>query len=221
MTYRERREAKAERLTEWAEKREQRASAARASSDAISSMIPMGQPILVGHHSEKRHRRDVARIQNGMRSSIEHGRTAEEMTSRAANIEAANERAIYSDDPDAIEKLEERIVELEAERERRKALNAAYRKEHAAELKAMTAYERGQSVPFPSYSITNLSGNIGRQKKRLEQLKRQGSSPPPDRIISARYSGTCATCSAPIERGQAIRYSRTDGARCVECPEEA
>lgn len=37
----------------------------------ISSYIVFGQPILVGHHSEGRHRRDVKRIDNSMRKSIE------------------------------------------------------------------------------------------------------------------------------------------------------
>ncbi len=32
-------------------------------------MIPPGQPILVGHHSERRTRRDAQRIENGMKTS--------------------------------------------------------------------------------------------------------------------------------------------------------
>lgn len=108
MTYRERREARAERLRDWAGKREAKAAAARAESDRISGMIPMGQPILAGHHSEKRHRRDIDRIDRGMRATIEHGAKAERMNERADNIDAQAEHAIYSDDPDAIERLCER-----------------------------------------------------------------------------------------------------------------
>lgn len=37
----------------------------------ISSYIPFGQPILVGHHSEKRHRSDISKIDNSMRKSVE------------------------------------------------------------------------------------------------------------------------------------------------------
>lgn len=58
MTYRDRREAKADRLREWAEKREAKAAAAFDSAATLSDAIPFGQPILVGHHSEKRARRD-------------------------------------------------------------------------------------------------------------------------------------------------------------------
>lgn len=172
MTYRERREAKAERLREWADKREAKSDAARADFDRTSSMIPMGQPVLVGHHSEKRHRRDLDRIDRKLGQTVEHGRKADEFRSRADNIEAAAEKAIYSDDEDAIERLEERIVELEAKRVKIKERNAAYRKEHKAELKEMGAYQRDQAMPFRGYVLQNLGGNINRNKKRLAQLKR-------------------------------------------------
>ncbi|WP_132290495.1 DUF3560 domain-containing protein [Kribbella sp. VKM Ac-2568] len=34
----------------------------RAARRQISDHIPLGQPILVGHHSERRHRRDIERM---------------------------------------------------------------------------------------------------------------------------------------------------------------
>lgn len=171
MTYRDRREAKAERLREWAAKREAKASASFDRARQIGEMIPFGQPILAGHHSEGRHRRDLGRIDSGMRAGVENQRAAESMLSRAANIEAAASQAIYSDDPDAVEALEVRIANLEAQREDRKAANAAYRKAHAAELKTLTAFGRSQAVPYPSYSLANLSGDIKRNRDRLEQVK--------------------------------------------------
>lgn len=184
MTYRDRREARAERLRGWAEKREAKAEAAEAKTRQISDMIPLGQPILVGHHSEGRHRRDLERINNGWRASIENGRKAEDMRSRADNIEAAAERAIYSDDPDAIERLTERLTELEAERDRIKAYNATCRKgapdpdvlddaqrRELATITRVTAYNLGKKGEFPAYVLSNLGGNITRQRKRLAQLK--------------------------------------------------
>lgn len=53
----------------------------------IGDFIPMGQPILVGHHSEGRHRRDVAKIDNNMRKSIELDKKADYYNNRAANAE--------------------------------------------------------------------------------------------------------------------------------------
>ena len=186
MTYRERRLAKAERLREWAEKREQKSEAAFDSAHTISSGISMGQPILVGHHSEGRARRDQDKIMSGMRHGIEHARKAESMNSRADNIEAAAEHAIYSDDPDAIERLEERIAELEAERDRIKAYNKTARKGSpdtsllddlqrrnlAAGERSCPAYQERIKHAMPSYVLSNLSGNIARNKKRLQALKR-------------------------------------------------
>lgn len=188
MTYRERRLAKAERLRGWADKREEKSDASYQRANSIAEMIPFGQPILVGHHSEKRHRRDLARIDNGMRGSIEHAKKADEMRSRADNIEDAAERAIYDDDPDAIERLTARIDELEAKRGRIKAFNAAVRKSpHAPDYNHLTDKEKkdyistikscpymlGKNGEFPAFTLTNLSGNINRQKKRLARLERK------------------------------------------------
>jgi hypothetical protein len=67
-----------------AQKAEQRAAAARQTVDRISGMIPMGQPILVGHHSERRHRRDLDRIDRNMQRTVEESREAQRLHQRAA-----------------------------------------------------------------------------------------------------------------------------------------
>ena len=56
MTTREKMERKAARREEWAESRREAASAAFSSARETASNIPLGQPILVGHHSERRMR---------------------------------------------------------------------------------------------------------------------------------------------------------------------
>jgi len=53
---------KATQLLERALKKAGRGKALLAEAERISDMIPPGQPILVGHHSERRHRRDLERI---------------------------------------------------------------------------------------------------------------------------------------------------------------
>lgn len=182
-TYRERREARAERLRQWAAKRETRAEQAAASVDTLTSLIPLGQPILLGHHSQRRAERDRDRIVNGTRRVVEHSTKARDFTSRAENIEAAAEHAIYSDDADAITRLKERIAGLESERSTIKAYNAACRKGTAdpATLPANLARELASSIRvwgdvqcpggrFPSYTLRNLSGNINRNKRRLAAL---------------------------------------------------
>jgi hypothetical protein len=165
MTYRERREARAERLRGWAEKREAAAAAVFKAGEPFTSDYAFNtQP---GHIPFRA--RLIAREDRAHESLAK----AQRMEARADGIEDQLATAIYSDDEDAIPRLRERIAKLEAEREQCKALNAAYRKEHKAELAAMTPYQRNQAVPFPSYHLTNLSGNISRQRKRLAQLERE------------------------------------------------
>ena len=171
---RERKLARAERLRGWSESNGARAAERFGRVDAIAGMIPFGQPILVGHHSEGRARKDQDRIHSGMRAGVDLSRKAEQQASRADTIERQAAHAIYSDDVDAVERLEEKLAGLEAERDRRKDANATYRREHKAELGAMSgAYARSQAVPFPTYSITNLTGLIGTTRKRLEHLTRE------------------------------------------------
>lgn len=177
MTYRERREARAARRRTWADSREVKAEAALRTAHEAVPGIPFGQPILAGHHSEGRHRRSIERSNNADRRYIEHEDMRRRHVSAADTIEQQLRSSIYSDDPDAIEQLEERIAGLEAKRDAIKAANAAFRKEHAAELKAITSrYERDRAMPHRAYELTNLGGNLNRQRKRLEELRREGES---------------------------------------------
>lgn len=94
--------------------------------------------------------RMVATMDRGMA----HAAKAQDMAGRAAGIEAQLARAIYDDDPDAVERLTERVATLEAQRDRIKAANAAYRKEHKAELAALTPYGRDQVLPHRGFELT-------------------------------------------------------------------
>src|SRR5947207_1571026 len=73
----------------------------------MADAIPFGQPILVGHHSEKRDRRFRARIDGKFRKGIALHKKAEDLKHRAASVGTAG---ISSDDPEAIEKLREKVV---------------------------------------------------------------------------------------------------------------
>jgi hypothetical protein len=105
------------------------------------------------------------------------------MSSRAAGIEAQLAGAIYSDDENAVEALQARIAGLEAERDRIKAYNATCRKgspdpsildtKQKRDLASVMRHSSYQCKggAFPSYGLTNLSANINRNRKRLEQLQ--------------------------------------------------
>lgn len=97
--YRERREADGDREAE----------AVRRLADGI----PLGQPILVGHHSEKRARKDAERIERGMHRAVKAWETSEYWRQRAAGAIAA---AKYKERPDVRAR---RVKTLEAERRKR------------------------------------------------------------------------------------------------------
>lgn len=93
----ERAAERAERFEEYFENRASDAAQAQRAVSAIADNIPLGQPILVGHHSEKRARRDAERIQDGMRRAVKAWETAEYWKDRAA---AAVGHARYKERPD-------------------------------------------------------------------------------------------------------------------------
>lgn len=79
----ERAEERAERFEEYSDKREQDAERAHAAVSSIADNIPFGQPILVGHHSERRARKDAEKIENGMRRAVKMWECSTYWTSRA------------------------------------------------------------------------------------------------------------------------------------------
>lgn len=181
MTYRERRERRIERLNEWAEKRIVKSDSAYKAARELGRSVPFGQPILVGHHSEGKMRRLAGKIDSNMRQSVEHQAKAAEMQSTAANIASALNRSIYSDDADAIEQLEARIAGLEAKRDSIKAHNLSCRQGRpdaslvrgARRREAEDGRFMAKNETFPPYVLSNLNGNITRNRKRLEMLKRK------------------------------------------------
>lgn len=186
----ERRAARAERYAELAEKNRVASTLRYEQARQIGDAIPFGQPILVGHHSEKRHRRDLERIDTNMRKSIEHDRKADYYERRAASAES--NRAIFSDDPEAVRLLREKIAMAERNQEYMKAVNKHVRRmkdnpeaciitlqaEGLTEAQARAAIEpdpMGRSG-FPSYALKNNSANIRRMKQRLADLERLGTA---------------------------------------------
>lgn len=177
------RQAKAQRYRELAQNARERSEEAYAESNRISQHIPFGQPILVGHHSEKSHRRDISRIDRQMRKSIEESEKAEYWENKAKGVE--NNHAISSDDPNAISKLKQKIQELKNQHALMKNINVVYR----AFLKNPDALEQSdlsekskqtirnftpqysfEKNPITSYVLANSSVNIRRYEQRLKKL---------------------------------------------------
>ncbi|UHG94704.1 DUF3560 domain-containing protein [Spirosoma oryzicola] len=74
---------KAEKYQVWANTAESQANSEYNRSHNIVKDIPMGQPILVGHHSEKRHRRDLDRSWNALGNAVKLTEKAEQHESKA------------------------------------------------------------------------------------------------------------------------------------------
>lgn len=105
----QRQEERAERFEEYSDKRGQEANSAHAAVSAIADHIPLGQPILVGHHSERRARRDAEKIQSGMSRAVKLWETSQYWLERAKGAIA---HAKYKERPDVRHR---RIKGLEAE----------------------------------------------------------------------------------------------------------
>jgi phospholipid N-methyltransferase len=83
-TLAERAEERADRFAEYSDKRADDATRARDHVAEMSGGIPFGQPVLIGHHSQRRAERDAAKIQNGMRYAVKMWETSQYWTDRAA-----------------------------------------------------------------------------------------------------------------------------------------
>lgn len=86
----ERSAARADRLQQRAGRHAAASDQHDAQSRAISAHIPLGQPILVGHHSQRRHERDLERIHCHDRQAAEHAAAARDAQRRADAATAAD-----------------------------------------------------------------------------------------------------------------------------------
>lgn len=105
----DRAEQRSDRFEGYSESRAADAESAHKAVSAICEGIPFGQPILVGHHSERHARKDAERIRNGMSKAVKMWKTSEYWTRRAAG---AIHAAKYKERPDVRAR---RIKKLESE----------------------------------------------------------------------------------------------------------
>ncbi|GLQ00611.1 hypothetical protein GCM10007891_24640 [Methylophaga thalassica] len=192
--YQDRLEAKRDRLQERAENKRKESDAAYKRSHALVEHIPMGQPILVGHHSERAHRNALDKSWSLMGKSFKLGEYADSLESRAANVGTGG---ISSNDPEAITKLKEKLSSLEKSQDTMKAVNKIIRsKKLSDDEKADQIVKDGLltekqareiikpdfagRIGFASYSLSNNNAEIRRTRERLEELERLHNSAPID-----------------------------------------
>lgn len=190
--------ARRDRLENAADNAERESNASYKRSKDLVSCIPFGQPILVGHHSERGHRNRLDKSWNAMGKSVALDKKAKDLRYKAAAVGTAG---ISSDDPGAAGKIRAKIETLEKQRELMKAGNKAYRMAvkrginglPSDELQVKDVDEIRAAVklgsfdfiktaiqwapkygyekgPFVGYQLQNLGQNITRYKKRLAGL---------------------------------------------------
>jgi hypothetical protein len=160
----------------------------KAAKDAVAG-IPFGQPILVGHYSEKGMRADLAKCDRNMRAGCE----AADKAARIASVNPTT--AVLVTDDDAPEMLAKRIAKAEAQQAEMKAVNVLVRKGDRAGLTAMGISEAtignlftpqwGDRGPLgiPAYALTNNNANIRRMKDRLAQVVRAKAAVSTERMV--------------------------------------
>lgn len=198
--YERKRADRVERYRELADKAARRSDSLAEESRRMMSVIPMGQPILIGHHSEKSDRSYRNRAWAKMGRSVEWADKAKYFREKAAAAESNN--AISSDDPEAVEKLQERIDKAESiqelMRQANKIVQAKPKNQSTPEkISALVALKMTEEQAaklfepdfcgrygFADYQLTNNNANIRRLKQRLEGLKNLKSQEDQERTIN-------------------------------------
>lgn len=181
-----------ERLNERRERYEARAVSARAESNILHkrasdmlSVIPLGQPILVGHHSERGHRRLLEKADKLYRKAfVDCAGKAEHYESKAAGV---GRGGISSDDPDAVFKLLGKLQSCMKSQISMKAANKAIRKHKNDRNQQLYAlidlgfkFEDANvllngdfcgRIGFASYALQNNNAEIKRLQARIKQLE--------------------------------------------------
>lgn len=143
--YEERKQRKIEKYQELADKAKSQGQAHYEQYKKISDAIPLGQPILVDHYSANSTRNGYKKMNTQFEKSIAEDEKSKYYEGKIATIE--ENKAISSDDPKAIEKLEQKLQELEEYKARVK------KREHAP------------------YELQNLNAEMRRIRARIKELK--------------------------------------------------
>jgi len=190
--YHERKENRIQFALDQAAKHKQLSNDFYVRSSEMASFIPFGQPILIGHHSEKSDRNYRNRIHNLMGKSVKAQDTADYYEDKAASIQ--NNTAIFSDNPDALQLLIEKRDRLLKNQEFMKAANKCIRKGDKAGFLSLeggtaalwdeiNAAGRFGGKGYARFELSNNNQTISTVKKRIAFLESQAARPAVDKLI--------------------------------------
>jgi hypothetical protein len=191
--YEAKQQAKRERLQRASEHAGRQAEGLYDRARNMADVIPFGQPILVGHHSEKRDRGYRSRISRTFDRAHEADQKAQELAARAASVGTGG---VSSDDPDAVVKLREKLTGLEANQVRMVAVNREIRKggpglqQRLIDLgipslvaDSIVMPDFAGRVGFPDYRLKNNGAEIRRTQKRIAELLAAAQEPEREPIV--------------------------------------
>lgn len=189
--YEAKQEARRARLEARADRLRRESDSRYRAAMGLLEHIPPGQPILVGHHSERRHRAALAKHDAHMRKAIDADKAAKEAASRAASVGSAG---ISSDDPEAVDKLREKLAAMEKTHAMMKMANRFIRAKNDDGLRGLGLSD-GQierlkqpdacgRIAFPDYAIKNNSANMARVKQRIAVLEAAASRQTTEREVA-------------------------------------
>jgi len=223
--YETRRAERLARMRAYAERKREEARAAREAGRAIANAIPMGQPVLVGHHSEGKHRRMLDAQIRHLHKVVAATTEADRIEKRIAAAESG--AAISADDPHAVERYRAKAAELEASIAAMKAANKWIRATNLmtdAEIVEKIA-EQGHAMPVdvlaearrprfgrPGFNTTNTAAELRRVRARVAELEAEAAREPTPPLTIGR--ATLEEC--PEDNRMRLRFpERLTEAECA------
>lgn len=178
-SYEDKLEARRERYQELAEKAGKESSRYAKESEDMLSVIPMGQPILVGHHSEMRDRRYRQRAWDKMGKAYELSKKSDYYEDK---VKSVGKGGISADDKNAIKKLSDKYNSIKKLHDRMKEANKIIKSKGTDEEKNKKLLEAGWTeqqaykimqpdyggrVGFPDYQLT---GNTAEMRRIIDRV---------------------------------------------------
>ena len=146
----ERAKAKSEKYQNWANSADKKSNEYYEASQEGSDFLSLGEPIKVGHHSEKRHRASIERNWSRMGKSVEFSEKAESHESKAEYWESrAND--INLSMPESVEFYEYKVEEAKMKHE---------------------FYKQNPDKREHSFSLTYAKKAVNEAEKNLEIAKK-------------------------------------------------
>ena len=158
--------------------------AAFQKSRAATAGIVFGQPIIVGHHSEGKHRAALDKSWAQMGKSVALSEKSTHYAEKAASVGTGG---ISGDDPEAVKKLQLKLAGLETAQQTMVSVNKILRKHSTREGRIAGLIALGLSeahvvetltpncfnrIGYASYALQNNNANINATKKRIEALQK-------------------------------------------------